>query len=79
MTDSTTRSFNCTFTMMNKGLSNHGHFRNNNGFLFNLRPKLQVFQLEDAELAPATCQRPLTSRIASSHITAQAYAPKMTK
>ncbi len=44
--------------MMNKGLSNHGHYRNNHGFLFDLRPKLQVFQLEDAELAPALFRVP---------------------
>ncbi len=78
------RSFNCTFTTIKKGLSNHGHYRNNHGFLFDLRPKLQVFRLEDVELATstsscATRQRPLTSPIASSHITARAYAPEMTK
>ncbi len=52
MTYSPSRKFICTCTMMNKGLSNHDHYRNNHGFLFHLRPKLQVFQLEDAELAP---------------------------
>ncbi len=44
--------------MMNKGLSNNGHYRDNHGFLFDLRPKLQVFQLEDAELAPALLRVP---------------------
>ncbi len=39
--------------MINKGLSNHGHYRNNHGYLFDLRPKLQVFKLDDVELALA--------------------------
>ncbi len=58
MTNSPSRSFNYTCTMMNKGLSNHGHYRNNHGFLFDVRPKLQVFHLEDAELAPALLRVP---------------------
>ncbi len=44
--------------MMNKGLSNHGHYRNNHGFLFDLRPKLQEFQLEDVELAQVLLRVP---------------------
>ncbi len=39
--------------MMNKGLSNHDHNRNNHEVLFDLKPKLQVFQLEDIELPQA--------------------------
>ncbi len=65
--------------MMNKGVSNHGHYRNNHGFLFDLRPKLQVFQLDDAELDRAFLRVPLTRRVAMPHINAQAYAPETTK
>ncbi len=44
--------------MMNKGLSNHGHYRNKHEVLFDLKPKLQVFQLEDVELPPALLRVP---------------------
>ncbi len=61
MTDSLSRSLNCTCTMMNKGLSNNGHYGNNHGFLFDLGPKLQVFQLGDAKLVPALLRAPRAS------------------
>ncbi len=62
-TDSPSRSYNCTFTMMNKWRSNHGHYRNNCGFLFDLRPKLQVFQRGgDAFQVPVPPYRPMRQK-----------------
>ncbi len=43
-TDSPSRPYNCTFMMMNKWRSNHDHYRNKHGFLFDLGTKGQVFQ-----------------------------------
>ncbi len=69
--------------MINKWRSNHGHCRNNRGFLFDLKPKLQVFQLEGVELAPALLRvaraRDLSLAVLQCpHITAQAFAPEKT-
>ncbi len=65
--------------MMNKGVSNHGPYLNNHGFLFDLRPKMQVFQLEDVELAPALLRVPRARDLSLAELQCPYHRTEMIK
>ncbi len=78
-TDSPSRAFNCTFTTISIGLSNHGHYRHDHGFLFDLRPILQVLRLEDAELAQARLRVPRAGDLSLAVLQCPYHRTEMTK